>query len=152
MVLVSNVLETNRGAKAPFGELFRGKVPLPSLFRPSCPSQGCTRPRGCSTAPRISVILFYFSHLLTLFLGRCLRWPSLPHLAIGLGDLTVPLFHRHLVQSIFCSSSSTSLTSLLKPRTIHESPTEPITALGFTEPVISSAHEVQTIGNAPAQR
>ena len=74
---------------------------------------------------------------------------TLSHLATGLGDGTVLLF-RHLYQSIF--SSSTSLTSLSKPRTTHESPTEPITTLGFGEPVISSAHEVQTNGHAPAQR
>jgi vacuolar protein sorting-associated protein 11 len=72
---------------------------------------------------------------------------TLSHLAIGLGDGTV-LLYRHLDQSIF--SSSTSLTSLPKPRTIHESPTEPITALGFREPSISSAHEAQTNGHAPA--
>ena len=73
---------------------------------------------------------------------------TLSHLAIGLGDGTV-LLYRHLDQSIF--SSSTSLISLPKPRTIHEFPTEPITALGFTEPVISSAHEVQTNGHGLAQ-
>jgi hypothetical protein len=56
---------------------------------------------------------------------------TLSHLAIGLGDGTV-LLYRHLDQSIF--SGSTSLTSLPKPRTVHESPTEPITGLGFKEP------------------
>ncbi|KAF8065348.1 hypothetical protein FPV67DRAFT_1608557 [Lyophyllum atratum] len=56
---------------------------------------------------------------------------SLSHLAIGLGDGAV-LLYRHLDQSL--SSSSTSLTALPKPRTIHESPTEPITGLGFKEP------------------
>ena len=36
---------------------------------------------------------------------------------------------------MLCSlSSSNSLTSVPKPRTIHESPTEPITGLGFKEP------------------
>ncbi|EDR06605.1 uncharacterized protein LACBIDRAFT_251110, partial [Laccaria bicolor S238N-H82] len=55
---------------------------------------------------------------------------SLSHLAIGLGDGTV-LLYRHLDQSL---ASSTSLTSLPKPRTVHESPTEPITGLGFREP------------------
>ncbi|KAF8967280.1 hypothetical protein BDZ97DRAFT_1697796 [Flammula alnicola] len=55
---------------------------------------------------------------------------TLSHLAIGLGDGTVILY-RHLDQSL---ASSTSLTSLPKARTIHESPTEPITGLGFREP------------------
>ncbi|KAF9447421.1 hypothetical protein P691DRAFT_760788 [Macrolepiota fuliginosa MF-IS2] len=55
---------------------------------------------------------------------------TLSHLAIGLGDGTVILY-RHLDQSL---SSSTSLTSLPKIRTVHESPTEPITGLGFREP------------------
>jgi vacuolar protein sorting-associated protein 11 len=68
---------------------------------------------------------------------------TLSHLAIGLGDGPV-LLYRHIDQSIF--SSSISLTSLPKPRTIHESPTEPITVLGFGEPSISSAHEAHTNG------
>lgn len=55
---------------------------------------------------------------------------SLAHLAIGLGDGTV-LLYRHLDQSL---ASSTSLTALPKTRTVHESPTEPITGLGFKEP------------------
>ncbi|KXN91462.1 hypothetical protein AN958_00724, partial [Leucoagaricus sp. SymC.cos] len=55
---------------------------------------------------------------------------TLSHLALGLGDGTVILY-RHLDQSL---SSSNSLTSLPKVRTIHESPTEPITGLGFREP------------------
>jgi vacuolar protein sorting-associated protein 11 len=55
---------------------------------------------------------------------------TVAHLAIGLGDGTVILY-RHLDQSI---ASSTSLTSLPKARTVHESPTEPITGLGFREP------------------
>ncbi|KAF4614763.1 hypothetical protein D9613_002508 [Agrocybe pediades] len=55
---------------------------------------------------------------------------NVAHLAIGLGDGTVVLF-RHLDQSL---ASSTSLTSLPKLRTVHESPTEPITGLGFKEP------------------
>ncbi|KAF5383483.1 hypothetical protein D9757_006137 [Collybiopsis confluens] len=55
---------------------------------------------------------------------------NLSHLAIGLGDGTV-LMYRHLDQSL---ASSGSLTSLPKPRTIHESPAEPITGLGFREP------------------
>lgn len=54
---------------------------------------------------------------------------TLSHLAIGLGDGTVILY-RHLDQSL---ASSNSLTSLPKLRTIHESPTEPITGLGFRE-------------------
>ncbi|KZT00051.1 uncharacterized protein LAESUDRAFT_816725 [Laetiporus sulphureus 93-53] len=56
---------------------------------------------------------------------------TLSHLAIGLGDGTV-LLYRHLDQSVF--SGSTSLTSLPKARVIFESPTEPITGLGFCEP------------------
>ncbi|THH12547.1 hypothetical protein EW146_g7591 [Bondarzewia mesenterica] len=60
---------------------------------------------------------------------------TLSHLAIGLGDGTV-LLYRHLDQSI--SSSSSSLTALPKPRVIHESPTEPITGLGFKEPTTES--------------
>ncbi|KAF8902733.1 hypothetical protein CPB84DRAFT_1846103 [Gymnopilus junonius] len=55
---------------------------------------------------------------------------TLAHLAIGLGDGTVILY-RHLDQSL---SSSTTLTSLPKARTIFESPMEPITGLGFREP------------------
>lgn len=55
---------------------------------------------------------------------------TLAHLAIGLGDGTVILY-RHLDQSL---SSSTTLTSLPKARTVFESPTEPITGLGFREP------------------
>jgi hypothetical protein len=54
--------------------------------------------------------------------------------------------YRYLDQSIF--SSSTSLTSIPKPRTIHESPTEPITGLGFREPTSSSAvADTQTNGH-----
>lgn len=52
-------------------------------------------------------------------------------LAIGLGDGTVILY-RHLDQSIYFASGS--LSTLPKPRIIHESPTEPITDLGFREP------------------
>ncbi|KAG5641397.1 hypothetical protein DXG03_005350 [Asterophora parasitica] len=62
---------------------------------------------------------------------------SLSHLAIGLGDGAV-LLYRHLDQSL---SSSTSLTTLPKPRTIQDSsPTapEPITGLGFKEPTEDS--------------
>ncbi|KAL1745090.1 hypothetical protein HDZ31DRAFT_37166 [Schizophyllum fasciatum] len=55
---------------------------------------------------------------------------SLSHLAIGLGDGTVMLY-RHLDQSL---ASSSSLTSVPKPKTVHESPTEPVTGLGFAEP------------------
>ncbi|KIM77475.1 hypothetical protein PILCRDRAFT_76651 [Piloderma croceum F 1598] len=69
---------------------------------------------------------------------------TLSHLAIGLADGTV-LLYRYLDQSIF--SSSTSLTSIPKPRTIHESPTEPITGLGFREPIFSSIAEPQTNGH-----
>lgn len=55
---------------------------------------------------------------------------GLSFLAIGLGDGTVILY-RHLDQSL---SGSASLTAIPKPRTVHESPTEPVTALGFREP------------------
>ncbi|KAH7108049.1 hypothetical protein BKA62DRAFT_648793 [Auriculariales sp. MPI-PUGE-AT-0066] len=54
---------------------------------------------------------------------------ALTHLAIGLADGTV-LLYRHL--SLF--SGSSSLTAIPKPKVIHESPTEPITGLGFREP------------------
>ena len=47
------------------------------------------------------------------------------------------LLYRYLDQFIF--SSSTNLTSLPKPKSIHESPTEPITGLGFREPSSSSS-------------
>lgn len=52
---------------------------------------------------------------------------------MGLADGTV-LLYRHLDQSL---SGSTTLTALPKPRTILESPTEPITGLGFREPSAS---------------
>ncbi|KAF8271913.1 hypothetical protein EI94DRAFT_1678503 [Lactarius quietus] len=55
---------------------------------------------------------------------------GLGFLAIGLGDGTVVLY-KHLDQSL---SSSASLTSIPKARTVHESPAEPVTALGFREP------------------
>ncbi|KAG6900207.1 hypothetical protein C0993_001472 [Termitomyces sp. T159_Od127] len=55
---------------------------------------------------------------------------SLTHLAIGLGDGTV-LIYRHLDQAL---TSSNSLTSLPKPRTINDSANDPITGLGFKEP------------------
>jgi vacuolar protein sorting-associated protein 11 len=54
---------------------------------------------------------------------------NLTHLAVGLADGTV-LLYRHLSSSL---QPSSSLTSLPKPRIIHESPTEPITGLGFRE-------------------
>ncbi|KAH9848923.1 hypothetical protein C2E23DRAFT_785321 [Lenzites betulinus] len=60
---------------------------------------------------------------------------SLSYLAIGLGDGTVILY-RHLDQSIY--SASGSLSTLPKARVIHESPTEPITGLGFREPTEES--------------
>ncbi|KAI9446876.1 hypothetical protein F5148DRAFT_1278202 [Russula earlei] len=56
---------------------------------------------------------------------------GLEFLAIGLGDGTVVLY-RHLDQSVL--SGSTSLTAIPKSRTVHESSTEPVTALGFREP------------------
>ncbi|THV03182.1 hypothetical protein K435DRAFT_651795, partial [Dendrothele bispora CBS 962.96] len=61
---------------------------------------------------------------------------NVSHLAIGLGDGSV-LLYRHLDQSL---ASSTSLTALPKPRTVHESPSEPITGLGFREPSTSLDH------------
>lgn len=48
------------------------------------------------------------------------------------------LLYRHLDQSIY--STSTSLTALPKPRVVHESPTEPITGLGFKEPTEDNAN------------
>jgi hypothetical protein len=53
------------------------------------------------------------------------------HFAIGLADGTV-LLYRNIDQSI---ASSNSLTSLPKPKIIHESPTEPITGLGFRDSI-----------------
>ncbi|KAI5980734.1 hypothetical protein EDD15DRAFT_2431784 [Pisolithus albus] len=55
--------------------------------------------------------------------------PDIAFLAIGLADGTV-LLYRHLDQSL--ASASGSLTTLPKPRVIHEIPTEPVTFLGFT--------------------
>ncbi|KAJ7583306.1 hypothetical protein C8J56DRAFT_830557 [Mycena floridula] len=54
---------------------------------------------------------------------------TLSHLAIGFTDGSVILY-RHLDQSL---ASSGSLSTIPKPRTIHENPTEPITGLGFKE-------------------
>ncbi|KAJ7814129.1 hypothetical protein B0H14DRAFT_2850933 [Mycena olivaceomarginata] len=51
---------------------------------------------------------------------------TLSHLAVGFADGTVVLY-RHIDQSI------NNNTPLLKPRTVHESPSEPITGLGFSE-------------------
>jgi hypothetical protein len=56
---------------------------------------------------------------------------GLSFLAIGLGDGTVILY-KHLDQSVL--SGSASLTAIPKPRTVHESPAEPVTGLGFREP------------------
>ena len=64
---------------------------------------------------------------------------TLSHLALGLADGTV-LLYRHLDQSL---SSSTSLTALPKARTLFESPTEPITGLGFREKGASDTDESQ---------
>lgn len=47
--------------------------------------------------------------------------------------------YRHLDQSL---ASSGSLTALPKPRIIHESPTEPITGLGFREPISHSSNNL----------
>lgn len=55
---------------------------------------------------------------------------TLSHLAIGFTDGSI-LLYRHLDQSL---ASSGSLSTLPKPRTIYENPTEPITGLGFKEP------------------
>jgi hypothetical protein len=54
---------------------------------------------------------------------------SLTHLAVGLADGTV-LLYKHVSSSL---QSSSSLTSFPKHRIVHESPTEPITGLGFRE-------------------
>ncbi|KAJ7462780.1 hypothetical protein B0H11DRAFT_1815908 [Mycena galericulata] len=51
---------------------------------------------------------------------------TLSHLAVGFADGTV-LLYRHIDQSV------ANNTALLKPRTVHESPAEPITGLGFSE-------------------
>ena len=56
---------------------------------------------------------------------------ALSYLAVGLANGTV-LLYRQLDQSIF--SGSTSLTALPKPKVVRESPTEPVTGLGFKEP------------------
>jgi hypothetical protein len=56
---------------------------------------------------------------------------SLTHLAVGLANGTV-LLYRQLDQSIF--SGSTSLTALPKGKVVRDSPTEPVTGLGFKEP------------------
>lgn len=60
---------------------------------------------------------------------------ALTHLAVGLANGTV-LLYRQLDQSIF--SGSTSLTALPKPKVVRESPTEPVTGLGFKEPTEES--------------
>ncbi|KAG7086657.1 hypothetical protein E1B28_002597 [Marasmius oreades] len=73
---------------------------------------------------------------------------SLSHLAVGLGDGTVVLY-RHLDQSL--AASSTSLTALPKPRVIHESPTEPITGLGFREPTVTSTQSVNQMKRNSAE-
>jgi hypothetical protein len=54
---------------------------------------------------------------------------NLTHLAVGLADGTV-LLYRHVSSSL---QSSASLTSFPKPRIIHESPSDPVTGLGFRE-------------------
>ncbi|PPQ64791.1 hypothetical protein CVT26_002623, partial [Gymnopilus dilepis] len=63
---------------------------------------------------------------------------TLSHLAIGLGDGTVILY-KHLDQSLASGGAATltasALTNLPKARVIFESPAEPITGLGFREPV-----------------
>lgn len=58
------------------------------------------------------------------------------------------MLYRHLDQSLF--SGSTNLTALPKPKTIHESPTEPITGLGFREPkatVVNPSDKSETVLN-----
>lgn len=72
------------------------------------------------------VVLTTFSKVTTIALSV-----SLSYLAIALGDGTV-LLYRHLDQSIF--SGSNNLSALPKPRVVHESPSEPVTGLGFREP------------------
>ena len=51
------------------------------------------------------------------------------YLAVGLADGTV-LIYRNFEQSVMGSGS---LSAVPKPKVIHESPTEPITGLGFRE-------------------
>ena len=75
--------------------------------------------------------MFYAPRLTTAQVSTIALSATLSYLAIGLGDGTVILY-RHLDQSIY--STSGSLSTLPKPRVIHESPTEPITGLGFREP------------------
>jgi vacuolar protein sorting-associated protein 11 len=58
------------------------------------------------------------------------------HLALGLGDGTV-LLYRHIDNSL--SNANAGLTVFPKPKTVHESPTEPITGLGFREPFVDDA-------------
>lgn len=48
------------------------------------------------------------------------------------------LLYRHLDQSL---TSSSSLTALPKPRTVHDSSNEPITGLGFKEPSQDNANQ-----------
>ncbi len=72
------------------------------------------------------LIRFFFRQVTAFALSA-----GLESLAIGLADGTV-IFYRHLDQSVL--SGSASLTAIPKPRTVHESPTEPVTALGFCEP------------------
>lgn len=64
---------------------------------------------------------------------------TLSHLALGLADGTV-LLYKHLDQSL---STSTSLTAVPKARTLFESPSEPVTALGFREKGSTEMDETQ---------
>jgi vacuolar protein sorting-associated protein 11 len=51
------------------------------------------------------------------------------------------LLYRHLDQYLF--SGSNSLSALPKAKTVHESPTEPVTGLGFREPLLSSSDKAE---------
>ncbi|KAF8958030.1 hypothetical protein BDZ97DRAFT_1762462 [Flammula alnicola] len=85
---------------------------------------------------------------LNLLRSTKVRLSNRPHPVYVL-DGTVILY-RHLDQSL---ASSTSLTSLPEARTIHESPTEPITGLGFREPTDDDSglgHSSHTNPNVPA--
>jgi vacuolar protein sorting-associated protein 11 len=47
------------------------------------------------------------------------------------------MLYRHVDQSL--ANASAGLAVFPKPKTIHESPTEPITGLGFREPCVDDA-------------
>ncbi|KAG6333301.1 hypothetical protein ID866_5788 [Astraeus odoratus] len=71
---------------------------------------------------------------------------DLSFLAVGLADGTV-LLYRHLDQSL--ASTSGSLTTLPRPRIIHEIATEPVTFLGFTTSTPASISPTSGAGAEP---